>query len=235
MVFFQREGEKKKKNHWLQRRWSYLRLDPSVRESNLQAAPQVNWGASTCLIYSSKIRAVVHFIIHHVCNCTPPVMHPQLGKIDRHISSLQWFRKQKKKKKETNHYKNKWLENSEQSCIIPFERCLGNLVCLQKCTKNGSCGCLCIAAAACILHSGFTGSEIRVCKCLYASSPSSVSEDSRAGKKRLRLILVLRETKCYAWISWLWLWEWRLVVDLWGAVWPPQKGRVGSPSLCQSE
>lgn len=90
------------------------------------------------------------------------------------------------KREETNHYKNKWLENSEQSCIIPFERCLGNLVGLQKCTENGSCGCLCIAAAACILHSGFTGSEIRVCKCLYASSPSSVSEDSRAGKKEVK-------------------------------------------------
>ena len=49
------------------------------------------------------------------------------------------------------------------------------------------------AAAACTLHSGFTGSEIRVCKCPYASSPSTVSEDSRAGK-RLRLILVLRAT-----------------------------------------
>lgn len=44
--------------------------------------------------------------------------------------------KQKKKKRETNHYKNKWLENSEQSCIIPFERCLGNLVCLQKKKKK---------------------------------------------------------------------------------------------------
>lgn len=70
---------------------------------------------------------------------------------------------------------------------------MGNSICLQKCTEVVSCGCLCQAAAACTLHSGFTGSEIRVCKCPYASSPSTVSEDSRAGK-RLRLILVLRET-----------------------------------------
>ena len=98
VFFFQRE---KKKNHWLDRRWSYLRLDPSVRKSSLQAAPQASWGASMYFIYSCKIRAVVHFIIHHVCNCTPPVMHPQLGKIDRHISSLQWIRKQKQERQTT--------------------------------------------------------------------------------------------------------------------------------------
>lgn len=58
-----------------------------------------------------------------------------------------------------------------------------------------------------------------------------VSEDSRAGK-RLRLILVLRETNVESGpaesstttlIEGFLLWEWCLFMDLWGAVWLPQK------------
>lgn len=38
------------------------------------------------------------------------------------------IKEEKKKKK----YKNKWLEHGEQSCIIPFEHCVGELNLLAK-------------------------------------------------------------------------------------------------------
>lgn len=127
---------------------------------------------------------MVHFVIHHVYNCTPPKLSPhQVRLTDTSVLSLVCNDLSRKIKEKQNHYKNKWLEHGEHSCIIPFEHCVGNSICLQKCTEVVSCGCLCSAAAACTLHSGFTGSEIRVCKCPYASSPSTVSDDSRAGEE----------------------------------------------------
>lgn len=110
---------------------------------------------------------------------TPPTtterIHPS-GRIDRHILNDSFFLtfacNDSKRKKQTNKKNTKinGLNKANRVASFPLSE-LRNSICFQECTV--SCGCLRPAAAACTFHSGFTGSEIRVCKCLDTSSPST--------------------------------------------------------------
>lgn len=132
-------------------------------------------------------------------------VHPQPPQVRLRDTSVLSFvcndlsRKIKKKPQTTT--KINGLNTANRVASFPLSVVWGTQSALQKCTEVVSCGCLCSAAAACTLHSGFTGSEIRVCKCPYASSPSTVSEDSRAGKE-VKANISAERNKCWVLISW---------------------------------
>lgn len=80
------------------------------------------------------------------------------------------------------------------------------------------CGVLELASAAFTLHSGFTGSEIKGCEPVMF--PHQVQSEWEQGRKRLRLILVLRNS--HAESKLLWLKGMMPYMDLWGALTAPQ-------------
>lgn len=80
---------------------------------------------SVCF-YSSVVRAVV--VLLTVCNHNSPhIPPPPSDNIDRHTWKLFFsfaMVQEENKRVQKKNYKNKWLEQGAQGCIVPFEHCV---------------------------------------------------------------------------------------------------------------